>query len=48
METKTWLKKAYIRNHIEEEAYSGLIDKLNELGKRQNSYINSIGRTNNQ
>uniref|UniRef100_UPI0032163BE4 four helix bundle protein n=1 Tax=uncultured Draconibacterium sp. TaxID=1573823 RepID=UPI0032163BE4 len=42
-ETKTWLTKATNRKLIDEETYNLLILKLDELGKRHNSYIKSIG-----
>ncbi len=44
-ETKTWLRKAFKRKHIDAQSYKFLIEKLDELGKRHNSYIKSIGRS---
>lgn len=46
-ETKTWLTKAKNRKLIDEETYNNFILKLDELGKRHNNYIKSIGRTGN-
>jgi len=46
-ETKTWLTKAKNRNLINEEDYNAFILKLDELGKRHNNYIKSIGRNSN-
>jgi len=43
-ETKTWVTKARNRMHIDEATYNSLLSKLDELGKRHNSYIQSIGR----
>jgi len=42
-ETRTWLTKARNRKHIDEMTYNSLILKLDELGKRHNNYIKSIG-----
>jgi four helix bundle protein len=42
-ETKTWLTKARNRKQISEEKYTEFIAKLDELGKRHNNYIKSIG-----
>ena len=42
-ETKTWLTKARNRKQINEKAYNDLFAKLEELGKRHNNYIKSIG-----
>jgi four helix bundle protein len=47
-ETRTWLQKAKNRNLIDDEAHLYLISKLDELGKRHNNYIKSIGKTNDQ
>lgn len=46
-ETKTWLTKARNRKLIDEDTFNSFISKLNELGKRHNNYIKSIGRTPN-
>lgn len=46
-ETRTWLTKARNRKHIDETNYASLISKLDELGKRHNSYIKSIGHSPN-
>ncbi len=43
LETRTWLTKALGRKHIDEQSYQSLIEKLDELGKRHNAYIKSIG-----
>jgi len=42
-ETKTWLTKAFKRKLIDEIKYNELYEKLEELGKRHNNYIKSIG-----
>ena len=42
-ETKTWLTKAFKRKQIDEKKYNELYAKLEELGKRHNNYIKSIG-----
>ncbi|MBT3385485.1 MAG: four helix bundle protein [Prolixibacteraceae bacterium] len=42
-ETKTWLTKAKNRKLIEEDTFNEFIEKLDELGKRHNNYIKSIG-----
>ena len=47
-ETRTWLQKARNRNLIDDETHLLLISKLDELGKRHNNYIKSIGKTNDQ
>jgi len=49
-ETRTWLTKARNRKYLDEEIYNQLIQKLDELGKRHNNYIKSIGHSfqNNQ
>jgi four helix bundle protein len=43
-ETKTWLTKSKARKVISEEQWEILMKKLEELGKRHNSYIKSIGK----
>jgi four helix bundle protein len=45
IETRTWLTKAKNRKHINEETYVRLIAKLDELGRRHNKFIKSIGTT---
>lgn len=47
-ETKTWLTKAKNRNQIDGETFNSLMIKLEELGKRHNNFIKSIGQTNDQ
>ena len=47
-ETRTWLQKAKNRNLIDNETHLHLILKLDELGKRHNNYIKSIGKTDDQ
>lgn len=47
-ETKTWLTKAKNRALIDDETYNKLFSKLEELGKRHNRFIKSIGPTNDQ
>ena len=44
-ETITWLTKAKTRNLITEEKFNQLQIKMEELGKRHNKYINSIGNS---
>ena len=44
-ETKTWLKKAFLRKLITEDQFSELNSTLEILGKMINSYINSLGAT---
>jgi four helix bundle protein len=46
-ETKTWLTKANKRNQIDDETYKSLMIKLEELGRRHNAYIKSIGSSSN-
>jgi four helix bundle protein len=43
-ETRTWLQKARNRNLIDENTHLHLLSKLEELGKRHNRYIQSIGQ----
>lgn len=47
-ETKTWLTKTRNRKNIDEETFNSLLSKLEELGKRHNNFIKSIGQTNDQ
>lgn len=42
-ETKAWLVKANNRKLIDEEIFKNFMSDLEILGKRLNSYINSIG-----
>lgn len=42
-ETRTWITKARNRKQITQEKYIEYIEKLEELGKRHNNYIKSIG-----
>ena len=42
-ETRTWLTKARNRKQISEDDYNEFIVRLDELGKRHNNYIKSIG-----
>jgi len=44
IETLTWLQKARNRNLIDDETHLQLLSKLEELGKRHNRYIQSIGQ----
>jgi four helix bundle protein len=44
-ETKTWLKKAFNRNHIEEKNYQGLVSDLETISVKLNNYIKTIGKT---
>lgn len=47
-ETITWLTKAKNRNFLSEEKYDSLILKMEELGKRHNRYIKTIGPVNDK
>lgn len=47
-ETKTWITKAFRRKLIDEENYNSINTELDSLAKMLNSYINSIGKTNQQ
>ncbi len=47
-ETKTWLKKAYNRNFIDEKQFADFEEALNKLGIKLNNYIKSIGKTGRQ
>lgn len=42
-ETRTWLVKACTRKLIDEKIFENFLCELEILGKRLNSYINSIG-----
>ena len=44
-ETITWLTKARNRKLISNEVFDDFKKRLEELGKRHNNYIKSIGRT---
>ena len=46
-ETKTWLVKANKRKLVDAKIFGKFMDELDVLGKRLNSYINSIGNKNN-
>ncbi|MEJ2615094.1 MAG: four helix bundle protein [Ignavibacteriaceae bacterium] len=43
-ETKTWLTKAKNRKLILEDEYENIMKEFEKVGKKLNSYINSIGR----
>ena len=43
-ETKTWLTKAKNRKLILENEYENIISEFEKIGKKLNSYINSIGK----
>lgn len=43
-ETKTWLRKSFNRNLIEEKTYLELLTDLETIGIKLNNYINSIGK----
>jgi four helix bundle protein len=43
-ETITWLTKARNRKLISNEVFDDFMKRLEELGKRHNNYIKSIGR----
>jgi four helix bundle protein len=42
-ETKTWLKKAYDRKLISEADFVAFTNDINNIGKKLNSYIKTIG-----
>lgn len=42
-ETKNWLTKAYKRNLVTEEQFTGIISRLDGLGRMLNAYISTIG-----
>lgn len=44
-ETITWLTKSRNRKLISNEVFDDFMKRLEELGKRHNNYIKSIGRT---
>jgi four helix bundle protein len=44
-ETITWLTKSGNRKLISNEVFDDFMKRLEELGKRHNNYIKSIGRT---
>ncbi len=43
-ETKTWLTKSKNRKLISKYEYENFISDIDKMGKKLNSYINSIGR----
>lgn len=43
-ESKTWLRKAFNRNLVEEKEYLYFISDLETIGVKLNNYINSIGK----
>jgi len=47
-ETKTFLSLAKSRNLIDERIYHSLISQTDILGRKINSFIKSIGKTNDQ
>jgi four helix bundle protein len=46
-ETKTWLKKAYNRNLINNEDFNEFDKQYTKLAVKLNNYIRVIGKTNN-
>ncbi len=46
-ETKTWLTKANNRKLINDDDYNSFITDINQIGKKLNNYIKSIGKTPN-
>ena len=46
-ETKTWLRKTFNRNLIEEKNYMELAADLEKIGVKLNNYIKTIGKTPN-
>jgi four helix bundle protein len=47
LETKTWLRKTFNRNLIEEKNYLELTAELDKIGIKLNNYIKTIGKTPN-
>lgn len=43
-ETKTWIRKSFNRNLIEEKTYLELVADLETIGFKLNNYIKSIGK----
>jgi four helix bundle protein len=43
-ETKTWIRKSFNRNLIEEKTYLELVADLESIGFKLNNYIKSIGK----
>lgn len=43
-ETKHWLRRAYRRRLVSQDAVDSLVPLVEELGPRLNAYLNSIGR----
>ena len=46
-ETKTFVNLAHSRNLIEEEKYLSIVSHIDTIGKKLNSFINSVGKINN-
>ena len=44
-ETKTWMRKAFNRNLLDEKEYLTIINELDRIGIKINNYINAIGKT---
>jgi four helix bundle protein len=44
-ETKTWIKKAYNRELIDENNFCSLNDQLDDIGVKLNNYVKTIGNT---
>jgi len=47
-ETQHWLRRAYVRKLLTEKDLEKTKSILDELAPKLNSYLNSIGKTNNQ
>jgi four helix bundle protein len=45
-ETKTFVNLAYSRNLIDEKKYLSIISQIDTIGRKLNSFINSIGKIN--
>jgi four helix bundle protein len=46
-ETKTFINLAHSRNLIEESKYLSIISQIDTIGRKLNSFINSVGRIDN-
>ena len=44
-ETRTWMRKAFNRNLLDEKEYLTIINELDRIGIKINNYINAIGKT---
>jgi four helix bundle protein len=46
-ETRTFVNLAFSRNLIEEQKYLSIIEQIDTIGKKLNSFINTIGKIDN-